>query len=114
MSLALTGRRKRCSNLFQTDLSVTRITYLSKLIGMNEGHPCPSPEATFGCANSFLTNLSLSLPRDSAFGLTPSGPAQALFKTVNRVVLQFELFRVYINSNSLFSFYNDFTFYLYY
>jgi hypothetical protein len=34
-------------------------------------------------------------PRDSAFGLTPSGPAQALFKTVNRFVLQLELFRVY-------------------
>ena len=27
--------------------------------GFNEGHPCPSPEATFGCSNSFLTNLSL-------------------------------------------------------
>jgi hypothetical protein len=95
MNLALTGRRKRRSNLFQTDLSVTRITYLSKLLVINEGHPCPSPEATFGWANSFLTNLSLPLPRDSAFGLTPSGPAQALFKTVNRFVLQLELFRVY-------------------
>jgi hypothetical protein len=61
---------------------------------MNEGHPCPPPEATFGCANSFLTNLSLHLPRDSAFGLTPSGPAQALFKTVNRFALQLELFWV--------------------
>ncbi|OSE60284.1 hypothetical protein R515_04200 [Salmonella enterica subsp. arizonae serovar 41:z4,z23:-] len=29
------GRRKRRSNLFQTDLSLTRITYLSKLIGMS-------------------------------------------------------------------------------
>ncbi|HEY4468198.1 MAG TPA: hypothetical protein VGN53_10625, partial [Klebsiella sp.] len=95
MSLALTGRRKRRSSLFQTDLSVTRITYLNKLIGMNEGHPCPSPEVTFGCASSFLTNLSLPLPRDSAFGLTPSGPAQALFKTINRFVLQLESFRVY-------------------
>ncbi|OSD34409.1 hypothetical protein R583_11620 [Salmonella enterica subsp. enterica serovar Senftenberg] len=27
--------------------------------GFTEGHPCPSPEATFGCSNSFLTNLSL-------------------------------------------------------
>jgi hypothetical protein len=92
MSLTLTGRRKRRSNLFQTDLSVTRITYLSKLIGINEGHPCPSPEATFGCANSFLTNLSLPCRV-----IRPSGPAQALFKTVNRFVLQLELFRVYMH-----------------
>ncbi|MDT1892922.1 hypothetical protein FPK47_19780 [Acinetobacter baumannii] len=40
------------------------------------------------------------------FGLTPSGPAQALFKTLLRFVLQLELFRVttcilYNKSNSL-------------
>jgi hypothetical protein len=29
--------------------------------------------------------------------MTPLGPAQALFKTVNRFVLQLELFRVYAN-----------------
>ncbi|WP_270189587.1 hypothetical protein, partial [Klebsiella variicola] len=29
------------------------------------------------------------------FGLTPSGPAQALFKTLSRFVLQLELFSVY-------------------
>jgi hypothetical protein len=40
------------------------------------------------------------LPRDSAFGLTLSGPAQALFKTINRFVLQLELFWVYISSFS--------------
>ncbi|EBQ9426971.1 hypothetical protein DMA59_15225 [Salmonella enterica subsp. enterica serovar Potsdam] len=28
--------------------------------GDDEGHPCPSPEAAFGCANSFPTNLSLT------------------------------------------------------
>ncbi|POT57046.1 hypothetical protein C3432_16900 [Citrobacter amalonaticus] len=31
----------------------------------------------------------------SAFGLAPSGPAQALFKTTTRFVLQPELFRIY-------------------
>ncbi|MBG0752433.1 hypothetical protein Q7O_001885 [Pectobacterium carotovorum subsp. carotovorum PCCS1] len=35
------------------------------------------------------------LPRYSAYGLTPSGSAQALFKTL-RFVLKLELFRVYI------------------
>ncbi|QBG08714.1 hypothetical protein DA718_16705 [Klebsiella huaxiensis] len=34
------------------------------------------------------------MPRDSASGLTPSGPTQALFKTLNRFVLKLELFRV--------------------
>ncbi|RSW87657.1 hypothetical protein EGH53_25590 [Klebsiella aerogenes] len=33
-------------------------------------------------------------PRDSAFSLAPTGPAQALFKTASRFVLQLELFRV--------------------
>ncbi|TKV20919.1 hypothetical protein FDX22_10070 [Citrobacter sp. TBCS-14] len=55
-----------------------------------------------GCARSpqSLTSVSfwgfIPLPRDSPFGLTPSGPAQALFKTVNRFVLQLKLFRVQI------------------
>ncbi|QFH65760.1 hypothetical protein FR773_13965 [Leclercia adecarboxylata] len=31
---------------------------------------------------------------DSAVGLAPLGPAQALCKTVNRFVMQLELFRV--------------------
>ncbi|RJL51710.1 hypothetical protein D5071_09840 [Pectobacterium carotovorum] len=35
------------------------------------------------------------MPRYSAYGLTPSGSAQALFKTL-RFVLKLELFRVYI------------------
>ncbi|POT56572.1 hypothetical protein C3432_14260 [Citrobacter amalonaticus] len=35
----------------------------------------------------------------SAFGLAPSGPAQALFKTTTRFVLQLELFRVYKECN---------------
>ncbi|AUV93466.1 hypothetical protein C3400_10390 [Klebsiella oxytoca] len=39
---------------------LTPVTYGCKLLGMNEGHPCPSPKAASGCSNSFLTNLSLS------------------------------------------------------
>ena len=34
-------------------------------------------------------------PRDSAFSLAPTGPAQALFKTASRFVRQLEIFRVY-------------------
>jgi len=34
MSLALTGRCQQRSNLFQTDLSPTQVTYLCKLPGM--------------------------------------------------------------------------------
>ncbi len=50
-----------------------------------------SPRSHSGlCSRGFA-----HLPRDSAYGLTPSGPAQALFKTVNRFVMQLELFRVY-------------------
>jgi hypothetical protein len=71
ISLALMGRR--CT----TSLSLTRGNLrLCKFV-----------------SDEFITLL----PRDSTFGLTPSGPAQALFKTVNRFVLQLELFRVYIN-----------------
>ncbi|EAB0142332.1 hypothetical protein D7G03_21130 [Salmonella enterica] len=34
LGLALTGRRKRRSNLFQTDLSLTPVTYFCKLLGL--------------------------------------------------------------------------------
>ncbi|EAA8370807.1 hypothetical protein BHM09_16660 [Salmonella enterica] len=39
---------------------LTSVTYCSKLLGLNEGHLCPSPKAAFSCSNSFLTNLLLS------------------------------------------------------
>ncbi|PWC18111.1 hypothetical protein DDT56_04360 [Brenneria corticis] len=38
--------------------SVTRITYLSKLIGINERHPVSHRRPAVGWSNSFPTNLS--------------------------------------------------------
>ena len=93
LGLALAGRRKRRSNLLQADLSFTRITYLSKLIGIDERYPCLSPEASLWLVKFVPDEFVSHLPRDSAFGLTPSGPAQALFNSASPLVMQLELFR---------------------
>ncbi|RJL55122.1 hypothetical protein D5071_01110 [Pectobacterium carotovorum] len=62
--------------------SLTRITYLSKLIGMRERHPVSHRRPAVGWSNSFPTNLSFSCRVIRPYGLTPSGSAQALFKTL--------------------------------
>jgi hypothetical protein len=67
--------------------SLTRITYYSKLIGMNQGPDRRQPPVVQIRSGEFVVHL----PRDSASGLSPSGPAQALFKTGHRFVLQREL-----------------------
>ncbi len=38
--------------------SFTPVTDQSKRLGIDEGYPCPSPQAASGCSNSFQTNLS--------------------------------------------------------
>ncbi len=64
--------------------SFTPVTYLCKLLGINEGQPWAGQIRP----DEFVAHL----PRYSASGLAPTGPAQALFKTSNRFVLQHELF----------------------
>ncbi len=72
--------------------SFTPVTYLCKLLGINEGHSCPSPEASLGLGKFVPDEFVAHLPHYSASSLAPTGPAQALFKTSNRFVLQHELF----------------------
>ena len=94
LGLALLGRRKRRSNLIQADLSFTRITYLSKLIGIDERHPCLSPEASLWQVKFVPDEFVTPLPRDSAFGVSVSAiqfgfvscPATLIIQGVSQLI----------------------------
>ncbi|MEI7135963.1 hypothetical protein, partial [Pectobacterium atrosepticum] len=62
------------------DLSFTRITYLSKLIGMKRETSCLSPKASRWLVKFVLDEFVPLLPRYSALWPHPFGSAQALFK----------------------------------
>ncbi|PBU50480.1 hypothetical protein BB542_04110 [Escherichia coli] len=77
----LRGRCKQRSNPLHADLSFTPVTYLCKLLGINERHPCLSPKASLRLGKFVPDEFVTRLSRYSAFGLALSGPTQALFKT---------------------------------
>ncbi|EEW9409402.1 hypothetical protein D4018_11420 [Escherichia coli] len=60
----LWGRCRQRSNPLHADLSLTPVTYLCKLLGINERHPCLSPKASLRLGkfvpDEFVTHLSPS------------------------------------------------------